>query len=298
MTNALITVEKAVFGIIITCITIIIIHWWDYFYSKKKGIDSNKHKKEKNRETKEYNDEIDISEFVCQELDKFSSGEKAGELKEYSAIYKAGLEGIKNLDLNEINAQKKLAKAMPKSSADEKANRKAMIEIANGKKIAFKAYNKYYKDKQEFVEPDVAVLEKCFEKEDEITERIKTLYAERKSFKKDGDKEQVKKLDAEIKEKRSELKEATKASKDEMDRQAYFNRAAKIYCTARRVLAQEENYKYYDEIAAMYDEATERVAVAKAEREAEQARLEEADRLLKEQLKAEKEAKKQEKKNK
>ena len=268
------------------------------YYKKASDRAEKKALKKEYKEILNQNEEIDISRFVCEELDKFSSGDKAQELKEYSDIYSAGLEGIKNLDPNEIKKEKLLAKAMPKNTPSEKASRKAMIEIANGKKTALKAYNRYYKNKQDFVEPDMTVLEKCFEEEDSIAEKIKTLYAERKSFKKDGDSEQVRELSAEIKEQQTALKAAEKASKKEMDRQAYFNRAAKIYCTARRVLAQEENYKYYDEIAAMYDDATERVAVAKAEREAEQARLEEADRLLKEQLKAEKEQKKQDKKNK
>ena len=108
-------------------------------------------------------------------------------------------------------------------------------------------------------------------------------------------KKAAKRIEAEIKFEQAALKKATEDGKKEMDRQAYFHRAAKIYCTARRVLNQEENYSHYDEIAAMYDEATERVEAEKAEREAEIKRLEEADRLLKEQIKAEKEAKKNKK---
>mgnify|MGYP002623786741 CR=1 FL=1 len=276
----------------------------EYVEADKKKYRSIKDKQERKAARKEYkeslelNEEIDISRFVCEELDKFNSGEKTGELKEYSTVYKAGLDGIKALDMNEIKAEKQAAKAMPNTTASEKASRKAMIEIANGKKTALKAYNKYYNGKQDFVEPDVAVLEKCFEKEDAITEKISELYTERKRLKKEGEKEAFAKIKEEIKVQQAALKEATKESKKEMDRQAYFNRAAKIYCTARRVLAQEENYRRYDEIAAMYDEATARVEEAKKTREAEQARLDEADRLLKEQLKAEKEAKKNSKKNK
>jgi len=265
------------------------------FYKKASDRAEKKALKKEYKEILNQNEEIDISRFVCEELDKFSSGEKAGEIKEYAGIYKAGLDGIRNLSFDEIKSFRKQAKEMPKSTASEKAQRKAMIEIAKGKKSALKAYNKYYNGKQEFVEPDMAQLEKCFEREDGITEKIAELFAERKRLKKEGEKETAAKLSGEIKSLQAELKTAEKDSKKEMDRQAYFNRAAKIYCTARRVLAQEENYKHYDEIAAMYDEATERVAEAKAQREAEAARLEEADRLLKEQLKAEKEAKKNKK---
>ncbi|MBO4338314.1 MAG: MFS transporter [Clostridia bacterium] len=268
------------------------------FYKNASGRAEKKALKKEYKEILNRNEEIDISRFVCDELDKFSDGGKKGELSEYSEIYNAGLEGIKNLSIDEINAERKQAKGMPKTTADEKAKRKAMIEIAKGKKSALKAYNKYYNGKQEFVEPDITALEKCFEKEDAITEKLDELFAERKRLKKEGEKATASKINEEIKAQQAALKEATKESKEQMDRQAYFNRAAKIYCTARRALAQEENYKHYDEIAAMYDEATQRVETARAEREAEQARLEEADRLLKEQLRAEKEQKKQGKKNK
>ena len=260
-----------------------------------KGEKDRKKRKELKKEYKEIlnqNEEIDISRFVCDELDKFNSGEKSAELAEYREIYNAGLEGIKNLNIDEIKAEIRNAKAM------SGPQRKAMLEIAKGKKIAYKAYNKYYSGKQEFAEPDISVLDKCFEREDAVAEKLDELFAERRRLKKEGDRATAAKLNDEIKVQQAALKDAQKASKEEMDRQAYFNRAAKVYCTARRVLAQEENYKHYDEIAAMYDEASARAEEAKAQREAEQARLEEADRLLKEQLKAEKEAKKNKKKNK
>lgn len=262
------------------------------FYKDEKDRQKRKKLKKEYKNILETNEEIDISRFVCDELDKFNSGEKTAELTEYREIYKAGLDGIKNLDPDEIKAFRKQAKAMPKATASEKEKRRAMLEIASGKKTAYKAYNKYFNGKQEFVEPEMTTLEKCFEKEDSITDKISELYTERKRLKKEGEKETAAKLGTEIKELQTALKTAQKESKTEMDRQAYFNRAAKIYCTARRVLAQEENYKHYDEIAAMYDEASKRAEEARAEREAEQARLEEADRLLKEQLKAQKQEKK------
>ncbi|MCR4594980.1 MAG: MFS transporter [Clostridiales bacterium] len=269
--------------------------------SHYRGATSSEERKKLKAEYKEIinqNEEIDISRFVCAELDKFNSGEKSLELSQYREIYNAGLDGIKGLKLDEIKAFKAQAKAMPQTTPAEKAERKAMIEIANGKMSAYKAYNRYYNGKQEFVEPDMAVLDACFEKEDQISEKLEELFAELKRLKKEGSSSAAASIKEEIKTQQLALKQATKESKKEMDRQAYFNRAAKIYCTARRVLAQEENYQHYDEIAAMYEEATRRVAEQKAERDAEIARLEEADRQLKEQLKAEKEAKKNEKKNK
>ena len=273
----------------------------DISKSYYRGASSSEERKKLKAEYKEIvnqNEEIDISRFVCAELDKFNNSEESLELSQYREIYNAGLDGIKGLKLDEIKAFKAQAKAMPQTTPAEKAERRAMIEIANGKMSAYKAYNRYYNGKQEFVEPDMAVLDACFEKEDQISEKLEELFAELKRLKKEGSSSAAASIKEEIKTQQLALKQATKESKKEMDRQAYFNRAAKVYCTARRVLAQEENYQHYDEIAAMYEEATQRVAEQKAERDAEIARLEEADRKLKEQLKAEKEAKKKEKKNK
>lgn len=52
-------------------------------------------------------------------------------------------------------------------------------------------------------------------------------------------------------------------SKKEMDRHAYFNRAAKPYLDAERLINQEKYYQHFGEIEALYDEAKEREAEAK-----------------------------------
>ena len=99
-----------------------------------------------------------------------------------------------------------------------------------------------------------------------------------------------------------ERKNVRKASKAEMDKHAQFNRAAKPFVDAKKLLAQQENFSHFDEIAALYDTAKENVAIAdKAEAEAEAKRLaeekEELERRKAEKL-AKKEAKKDSKKNK
>ena len=43
-----------------------------------------------------------------------------------------------------------------------------------------------------------------------------------------------------------------------MDEFAKFNRAAKPYIDARKLLLQLENYSHFEEIAALYDEAKEK----------------------------------------
>lgn len=62
-------------------------------------------------------------------------------------------------------------------------------------------------------------------------------------------------LRADIKKTASERKQARDMSKKEMDRHAYFNRAAKPYLDAERLINQEKYYQHFGEIEALYDEA-------------------------------------------
>ncbi|MBR2278536.1 MAG: hypothetical protein IJ872_04895 [Eubacterium sp.] len=90
-----------------------------------------------------------------------------------------------------------------------------------------------------------------FDKEDELDERIFEL------AKNKNDKEGAKAL-------ATEKKEVQKKAKDLMDEFARFNRAAKPYNDAKKLLKQYENYSHFDEIEALY-------ADAKAQQEAEEA---------------------------
>ena len=67
------------------------------------------------------------------------------------------------------------------------------------------------------------------------------------------------------------MKELDKAVKKATDDSSVYNRAAKPYLDAKKLLTMAENYKHYDEIDAMYDEA--KLRYEEAERLAEQAEL-------------------------
>ena len=262
--------------------------------TSKKDYKKIKDKKER-KATIEFDEEIEISKFVCAELDKFSTDTFKYQYNVQKGIYDAGLDGLKLMTLDEINAEMANAKAMPKATEEEKNIRKFAIEVARNKKSALKALNKYFVN-EELVQPDFAELEKLFDIEDACDEKLKALYLELRDAKKAKDSAKVKSLKTEIKSYEAKKAEARKASKAEMDRHAYFARAAKPYLDAEKLVKQEENYKHFDDIAEMYDEAKARYEQAQAEEEA---------RILKEkaeaeayaaQLKAEKAAKKAAKK--
>lgn len=246
----------------------------------------------------EYNEEIEISKFVMDELNKFDSTLGKHKLEAYNKIFQAGLDGIKNTSLEDTNEQLKQAKAMPKVSQEEKEIRKFYIELAKTQISAIKAYNKYYGSVNEFKELGFETIEEFFNKEDELDEKIEELAKLSHVARKDKDSQEVARLKAEIKKLSEERKAVRKLSKAEMDKHAQFNRAAKPYVEAKKLLTQQENFSHFDEIVAKYDTAKENVAIAeKAEAEAEAKRLAEEKEEL-ERRKAEKAAKKQNKKNK
>ena len=266
--------------------------------SKKwyKGISDKAEKKAQKKAYKaavQKNEDIEIAKFVCEELDKFSSNLVKYQLKTYKKVYDGGLEGLRKITLDDINKELAEAKALPKTDSEEKQIRKFAISVAKKKKSAYKAIQKYYGDPSvKFERLDFAVLEKYFDQEDACDDRLKTLYTELSDAKKAGNSEKVQMLRADIKKTANERKQARDMSKKEMDRHAYFNRAAKPYLDAERLINQEKYYQHFGEIEALYDEAKEREAEAKKARDAEIERLKADDAAYKAQKKAEKLAKK------
>lgn len=268
----------------------------------KKAYKSIKDKAERKAAKKEYranfefNEEIEISKFVCAELDKFSTDTFKYQYRVQKAIYEAGLNGLKAMSLEDIKAELAAAKAMPKETSEEKEVRKFAIEIARNKKNSYKALTKYYAN-EELVQPDFTELEKLFDAEDECNAKLKELYLALKDAKKakDGSAKAIK---AEIKAFETKKKEVHNASKAEMDKHAYFARSAKPYLDAEKLIKQEANYKHFDDIAEMYDEAKVRYEQAQAEAEEKARREKEEAEAYAAQLKAEKAAKKAAKKNK
>ncbi|MBO5433276.1 MAG: hypothetical protein J6A43_04385, partial [Clostridia bacterium] len=88
----------------------------------------------------------------------------------------------------------------------------------------------------------------------------------------------------------AERNEARRNSKAEMDKHAFFNRAAKPYLDADKLLKQKENYKHFDEISSQYEEAKARYEKELAEKEAERARKLAEEKAYDEKIKAEKAA--------
>lgn len=242
--------------------------------------DEHKAAKKEYKEALAFNEEIDISKFVCQELDKFDSSVVIYQCSEYEKIFAEGLDGIKNIDISECKAAIAKAKRLPKNNEEEKELRRFEIELAKKKIAAKKAFDKYFGTAKVFVEPDMSKLTALFDKEDELDEQLYTLVSEKTIAKKEKDKAEVHSLDSKIKAVKAEIKKAQNDSKKVQDEFAEFNRAAKPFTDARKFLVQRENFSHFEEIAALYDEA--------------KAKAEEEDRLHAEELERKREEEKAE----
>lgn len=257
---------------------------------------SGKEKRKAVRDAKEYNEDIDVSKFVMEEINKFDTELMKKEVDVYADIYSKGLDGLKNINLEQAKAELARIKAMPVDTKEQKDEKKFLKSIEKRRIACSKAIAKYYSD-SEFKEPDYSLLEEYFDKEDECTDKLKGLYAELKDAKK-SDASRAASIKSDIAKYKAELKDAQAKQKEEMDKHAYFGRAAKLYLDSKRTVEQFENYKHLDEISSLYDEAKARYE-AKLNADAEEAeRLRAEEKEMTERLKAEKAAKKAEKKNK
>ncbi len=252
----------------------------------------------------EYNEEIEIAKFVCDELDKFENIEFMYRYDEAQKTYAKGLNGLFTYDLAQAQAELAEAKAMAKDTAESKTIRKAAIELAKQKISSIKTIEKHFKaTNKPFVEPKYADVEKCFQKEDSIAAKIKetniAIKDANKAFSKHANQKNAEKVDAlklKLKKLQAEYKEAKKATKAETDSQAMFNRAAKPYIDAKKLVEQKANYSEFERIAEQYEVSKERHEKELIRKAAEEERKQKEEEALNAKIKAEKQAKKEAKK--
>ncbi len=258
------------------------------FKASLKNAEDKKAAKKAYKADVEFNDEITISKFVCDELDKFSSLLVQRQVRDCEAIVAVGIKGIISAEMSELKAELKAARTLSKNNAAEKEYRSFAIDMAKNKIAAYKTIKKFYKDAEEIVKPDFKVLEDYYERENQIDKALKALYIEEKKASKELKAEKKAQIKSLTKEK-SELK---KTISTEMENHANFNRIAKPLIVAERLVKQAENYTHLDDIAEKYEESKKRSEEERAAKLAEQKRLEAEKQANKEKRLAEKSASK------
>ena len=253
-------------------------------YKAVEGKEARKFAKKVYRDALVYNEEIEISKFVCEELDKFSSPEIQKQVLKCEQIYNAGINGLLRMDIAELKNELKAAKALSTATPAEKQYRIFEIDMVKNKIASYKTIKKYYSDATELVKPDFQILDNYYDRETEIDTVMKALYLEDKK----ADKLRRAEIKAQIKELAKEKAELKKLISTEMDKHANFDRVAKPFIVAEKLVKQRENYAHFDDIAAKYEEAKMRSEAERAEKLAEQKRLEAERQAQKEKKLAEK----------
>lgn len=215
---------------------------------------------------KEYNEKIAIAQYVVREVHKFERPEVQAQVRRAQQICTAGLDGLANLQTISL----KKARAMPRSTPEEKELRRQAIDTARQERFSKKMISRYYPNGiQEF---DRTEFDRIFAREDEIDlerhEKIQLMDVARKN-KNNAARE---KLQTELRQLQKEKQELHRREKRAGDEYARFTRAAKPWLDAKKLLIQQENYAHYDEIRARYEESKAKAEADRAARLAEEAR--------------------------
>lgn len=213
----------------------------------------------------EHNRMIEISRFVIDEMNKFSTLEVQEQVKVAKEIYEAGLSNLVNVEPDVLAR----ARALPKGTEEEKLYRKAAIKEARERLYSKRMILKNYPDGIE--EFDITVFDQLFAEEDRLELALEEAFKKQFAAKDQKDrvafqqaKQEVQRVKVERAKVRTKIKEATNAN-------SLYHRAAKPWLDAKKLLIQEENYKHYDEIAAMYEEAKARADAQRAKEDADDA---------------------------
>ncbi len=256
---------------------------------KASGKDEKKAARKAYKEAVEFNQKIEISKFVLDEMNRFNTPYGRMQLEDARKTAHAGFGAIYSYDKAELAEARKL----PSSTPEEKAYRKEAVSRAKEFIDAKKAAAKYYSNN--IVEFDVSLFEKLFEKEDALNEKLQETYQKLYKARDKKDKAKIARYMQELKDIKTLQKALEKEIKQATNDNSVYNRAARPIIKAEKLVTQSENYSRFDEIAAMYDEAKARYEQAQADAVAEAARIAAEEKAYEEKLKAEKAAKKMKK---
>ncbi len=224
---------------------------------------SKKAAKKEYNAAKQYNVDIEISKLVLEEMARFNTPFGKIQLEQARTTASLGYDAIYNYSRSELAD----AKALPKSTVEEKEFRKNAISVAkdfvDAQKVAKKNFN------NNIVEFDSSIFEKLFDREDEISAKIEDAYNNLYNAKDIKDKDAVAQYKSEIKELKKERSLVEKEIKNATTENSLYTRAARPVIKAQKLLIQAENYTKLEEIESLYEDAK-----ARHEKALEDARLE------------------------
>lgn len=211
--------------------------------------------KKENKELNKLNADISVCDFIIDEMNKYNTLRIKKQVERSRALEAAGYNGI--FDYNkEIMAE---AKALPKSTHEEREIRSDAIVHARALKNARKAMIKFYGTPDKIVEPS----EEAFKAAEALPEDTFSHQVAKKKT--------VKKL---------------------VNEKSKYIRSIKPLLDARRQLTEKENYAHLDDIRERYNDAKAHTDAEYEARRIEIERLEEERKADIERMKQERMAKK------
>ena len=242
--------------------------------------------KKQYNDAKQYNVDIEISKIVLDEMNRFNTTYGQIQLEHARATASLGYDAIYNYNHSELVD----AKALPKSTTEEKEFRKNAISVAkdfaDAQKVAKKNFN------NNIVEFDSSIFDKLFNREDDISAKIEDAYNNLYNAKDIKDKDAVARYKAEIKKLKKERSIVEKEIKNATTENSLYTRAARPVIKAQKLLIQAENYTKLEEIENLYEEAKARHEQAMEDARIEAERVEAEKKAHAEKIRAQKAAKK------
>lgn len=211
------------------------------------------------RAQREENEKIEIAGFVMRELHRFETPEGIAEIETAKLFVDAGLDGFLNIQ----TITKAQAKAMPKNTKEEKDRRRDALMQISKIKASKKAIKKYFPNG--IIEFDNSVFETLFKAEDENELALHNSLKAMKIAKENKNTADIKRLKTQVKELQFQKAKIKEEIKEATNKNSIYYRAARPYLDAVKTLKQMENYQHYDEIAALYDDAKERITNKESE---------------------------------
>ena len=211
--------------------------------------------KKENRELNKLNADISVCDFIIDEMNKYDTLRIKKQVERSRAFEAAGYAGIFNYSKEDMAE----AKALPKSTHEEREIRSDAITRARALKNARKAMIKFYGSPENIVEPS----DDAFKAAEALPDDTFAHQLEKKRT--------VKKL---------------------VNEKSKYIRSVKPLLDARRQLTEKENYAHLDDIRARYADAKANTDAEYEARRVEIERLEEARKADLERRKQERLAKK------
>lgn len=211
--------------------------------------------KKENKEFNRLNADISVCDFIIDEMNKYNTLRIQKQVERSGALVSAGYEGIFGYDSSVMRD----AKALPKSTHEEREIRNDAITLARSLKNARKALVKFYGSPEKIVEPS----EDAFKAAEALPDDTFSHQLEKKRT--------VKKL---------------------VNDKSKYIRSVKPLLDAKRQLTEKENYAHLDDIRARYSDAKANTDAEYEKRKLEIERLEEERKADLERRKQERMAKK------